>query len=163
MAFTAGQKIRAFELNRIGAVVGRNQRTTNATGISAIARVLSTTAPVVAGRTYRVHLHAEVFSSSGAATSQNELRYTTNNTEPTTTSTILTRGVIRHDSTTSVPDEFEITGYFAAVSTGTFRVAWCLQRVVGAVNVNCSADANFPATLTVEDVGDTVATTGTVY
>ena len=68
MAFTAGGKIRAADLNRLGALVGRNQRTTNSGPITAITRVLSTSAPVVAGRTYRVTCYGELFGDSGAAT-----------------------------------------------------------------------------------------------
>ncbi|GAA2543624.1 hypothetical protein [Pseudonocardia hydrocarbonoxydans] len=163
MAFTAGAKIRAADLNRLGALVGRNQRTTNSAAITTIARVLSTTAPVVAGRTYRVTCYGELFGNSGAATTQNELRHTTNNTEPTTTSPILGRALVRHDSTIGIPDTCVIVAYFYASATGTLRVAVCTQRVAGTVTVAWTAAPDFPMSLTVEDVGDTIATTGTVY
>lgn len=163
MAYTAGGKIRASDLNRMGAVVGRNRRTTNSTLGSAITRVLSVTAPVVAGRSYRVTCHGEVYSNSGAATTQSELRHTTDNTEPSTTSAVLARAVVRHDSTAGIPDSVTIVGEFICTATGTLRVALCIQRVSGAVTVGWAADATFPTTLTVEDVGETVSATGTVY
>lgn len=163
MAFTAGQRVRASELNRLGQIVGRNQRVTDSAGISAIARVLSVTAPVKAGRSYRIICDGEVFSVSGAATSQHELRYTTNNTEPLTTSAIIGRALIRHDSTTGVPDQCHIEGLFNCVADGTLRVVVTTTRAVGAVNVAWTAASTYPMLLLVEDAGDTVATTGTVY
>ena len=141
----------------------RNQRTTNSTLASAIVRVLSVTAPVIAGRTYRVVCDGEVYSNTGAATTQHELRYTTNNTEPTTSSTVLGRAIVRHDSTTGTPDQCHIEALFMCVSTGTLRVAVTTTRVIGSVTVAWTADATYPMTLTVQDVGDTVSATGTVY
>lgn len=170
MAFTAGQKVRASELNAAidavdNRIVGRNQRTTDSTGSATIVRVLSVIAPVVAGRTYRVMCDGEVFiSGNNAATSQHELRYTTNNTEPTTSSTVLGRAVVRHDSVTTTPDQVHIEAMFHCVSTGTFRVAVTSTRVLGAAgNVTWTALATYPMILVVEDMGDTVTVTGTVY
>lgn len=162
MAFTAGGKIRAADLNRLGAIVGRNQRTTNIGTTGAIIRVLSTTAPVVAGRTYRVSAMFEVDAATVPATTQDELRYTTNNTEPTTSSPILNRYLCDH-RVSGVPDSEFIEALFFASTTGTLRVALCIQRVVGAGTVTLAGDPSFPSTLTIEDMGDTVATSGTVY
>lgn len=163
MAFTAGQKVRASELNRIGTLVGRNQRTTNTAAYTTITRILSVRAPVKAGRTYRVCCQIEEFGNLGSGTGQSELRYTTNDTEPTTTSTLLGRALVHHASTGSVPDTVSIMAHFNASADGFLRVVLCAQRVIGSVTLAMSADASFPGFLTVEDVGDTVATTGTVY
>jgi hypothetical protein len=163
MTFVAGTKLRASELNRLGACVARNRRTTNSAAITTIQRVLSVRAPVVNGRTYRVIAHGEVFGLSGATTTQNELRHTTNDTEPTTTSTVLARALVRHDSTGGVPDSVTIVGEFNATATGFLRVALCCTRVAGAVTVSWAADPTFPTTLVVEDLGLTVAVSGTVY
>lgn len=163
MTFTAGQKIRASELNRLGAIVGRNQRTTNSAPITTIARVISVTAPVVAGRTYRVMCYGELFGNTGAVTTQNELRFTTDNTEPLVTSAILGRSIVRHDSATGIPDSCIVVEHFYAAATGTLRIAVCTQRVAGAVTVAWTADAQFPMSLIVEDMGITIATTGTIY
>src|SRR3546814_17140684 len=104
MTFVAGQKVRASELNDAStavdqSIVGRNRRTSDSTPAASIVRVLSVIAPVIAGRTYRVVCDGELYSVLGAATSQSELRYTTNNTEPTTSSTILGRALVRHAAT----------------------------------------------------------------
>jgi hypothetical protein len=163
MPFTPGQRVRASDLNRLGQLVGRNQRTTNSTLSAAIVRVLSVIAPVKAGRTYRIVCDGEVYSDTGAATSQHELRYTTNNTEPTTGSTVIGRAIVRHDSTTGTPDQCHIEGLFVCTVDATLRVAVTTTRVVGAVNVAWTAAPTFPMQLMIEDIGDTISTTGTVY
>lgn len=162
MTFTAGQKLRASDLNQVGVVVGRNRRTTNFSTTGAILRALSTTAAVVAGRSYRVTVRTEMFANTAPATSQNEVRYTTNNTEPLVTSPILCRALVDH-RVSGVPDFCHIEGLFHATTTGTFRVALCIQRVLGAGDVASAANVDFPTFITVEDVGPTVSTTGTVY
>lgn len=163
MAFSAGAKIRAAELNLLGALVGRNHRTTNSSAFTSVARILSVRAPVRAGRTYRVTCQTEVFSSGGAGVSQMELRYTTNDSEPTTTSTVLGRALTQHE-TAGVPDTVSVEAYHHSVADGFLRVALCGTKVAGAAtSCTVSADATFPTTLVVEDVADTVATSGTAY
>lgn len=163
MAFVAGQRLRASDLNQVGSLVGRNQRTTNSTLGTTILRVLSASALVVAGRTYRVTAAGEVFSNSGVATTQNEIRYTTNGVEPAATDTVLARALVQHASTSGVPDSVIIIGNFVAATSGTLFVVVCCTRVAGAVTVAWAADPTFPMTLTIEDVGTTVSTTGTIY
>lgn len=162
MAFTAGGKIRAADLNRLGQVVARNQRTTNSASYTTAARILSVRAPVVAGRSYRVQFHGEEFAIGGAAVGQTELRHTTNDVEPVVTSPVLARGLVHHIND-GVPDLVAITGLFHAATTGFLRVVVVGTRVVGTPPCSMAADPSFPAILVVEDVGDTVATTGTVY
>lgn len=168
MTFVAGEKLRASDLNdAIAAVdqsiVGRNRRTTDSTQSSSIIRVLSVIAPVVAGRTYRVVCDGQTFSNSGAATSQHELRYTTDNTEPTTSSPVLGRTLTRHDSTGGVPDGTHIEAEFVCTTSGILRVAVCTTRVGGSVAVAWTATSSYPMLLQVIDAGPTVATSGTVY
>lgn len=162
MAFTAGQKVRASALNQIGVIVGRSQRTTNSTASATIVRVLSVIAPVVAGRSYRVWCDGEIFSTSTACVAQSELRYTTNNTEPATSSTVLGRS-LTPTAAGGTPNMCHIEAFFHAVSTGTLRVAVTTTRVVGADTVSWTADATYPMLLVVEDIGDTISTTGTIY
>jgi hypothetical protein len=162
MAIVAGQKIRASDLNTIGVVVARNRRTTNTPAVTAATRVLSVIAPVTSGRTYRVLCHGEAFAASVPTTSQLELRYTTNNVEPTTTAPVLARALVNHE-VTAVPDTFTIVGEYLSSTTGTLRVVLCTTRVVGTSTVTVVGDPAFPTHLSVEDVGPTVATTGTVY
>lgn len=163
MVFTTGSRIRASELNRLGALVGRNQRTTNSAAFTTIVRILSTRGAVKSGRTYRVRSQCEVFPTGGTGISQMELRYTTNDTEPTTGSTVLGRALTGHD-TAGVPDTVTIETYHYASADGFLRVALCGTKV-GGTGTGCavSADATFPCFITIEDTSDTVATSGIVY
>jgi hypothetical protein len=151
------------ELVAHGVIVGYKTRTSNSTASASIVRVLSVRAPVRAGRMYRVICDGEIFSSNGAATSQSELRYTTDDSEPTTTSTILSRAIVRHDATTATPDMCHIEGIYKAVSDGWLRVAVTTTRVLGSVNVSWTADPTFPMLLMVVDAGPAITEDGTVY
>ena len=162
MAFSAGGKLRAGDLNRLGQIVGRNQRTTNSASYTAAARILSVRAPVVAGRSYRVTFTGEEFPIGGATVGQTELRYTTNDVEPLVSSPVLARALVHHIND-GVPDLVSITGLFVAGATGFLRVVVVGNRVVGVPPNAMAADPGFPAMLLVEDVGDTVAVAGTVY
>lgn len=158
----AGAKVRASDLNRLGNIVARNLRTTNISTTGAIIRVLSVRAPVKAGRSYRVSAMFEVDAATVPATSQDELRFTTDDTEPTVTSTVLSRCLMDH-RVASVPDAEFIEGFFHASADGWLRVALCITRAIGAGSITLDAAPTFPTTITVEDVGDTVSTSGTVY
>lgn len=163
MPFTAGQKVRASDLNQIGVLVGRNQRTTNMTGVSAITRVLSCSAPVVSGRSYRVLAYGEIFGNSGATTVQSEFRYTTNGVEPTVTDTVMCQNNMTIPSVAGVPESCSMSAIYPAVSTGTLFVALCIFRVSGSVVVAWTGAANSPTHISIEDIGPTIGTTGTVY
>jgi hypothetical protein len=145
-----------------GTVIGRNKRTTNLTTTGAIVRVLSTIATVEVGRMYRVWAQGEADAGTVPATSQPELRYTTNNTEPLTSSPVLARTVIDH-RVAGVPDLLHLDALYIPATNHIFRVVLCHQRVVGAGSVSIIASATSACELVVQDAGETVATSGTVY
>lgn len=168
MTFLAGQKLRASELNAaINAVdigiVGRNFRTTNMTGITAITRCLSCSAPITAGRTYRISVYGEVFGNAGATTIQAELRYTTNGVEPSTTDTVMCQNNMTLPSTTGVPESCSMEAIYPSAISGTLFVALTLFRVAGAVTVAFTGSAVSPTHIEIADAGPTVAVSGTVY
>lgn len=90
------------------------------------------------------------------------MRDTTDNAEPTVTSALLSQTVIDH-RLVGVPALLHIDVLFICTSSGTLRVALCHQRVINPGPVAIIATANRPCELVVEDVGLTVATSGTVY
>lgn len=147
-----------------GTVIGRNRRTTTLATASGggIIRVLSAIAAVELGRMYRVWVQGEADAGVVPATSQPELRYTTNNTEPLTSSTVLARTVIDH-RVAGVPDLLHLDALYIPASDHTFRVALCHQRVVGSGAVAIIASATSPCDLVIEDAGEVVAVSGTVY
>lgn len=166
MAFTAGQKLRASELNSLGNIVGRNTRTTDFTSLSGATavRVMSVRAPVVNGRTYEVSGWADVFSASSGAVIQLHYRYTTDDTEPGVGVTAY--AAPRYDNVCVTSSQLYPTfsrGLFDAGYTGFLRVAMTIVRFSGSGNVSVGAGAANPATLLIRDVGETIASSGTVY
>lgn len=163
MAFTPGQRLRASDLNVIGKLVGRNTRTTNSAAINTVeTAILSTRGAVTNGRSYLVTLQTETFGSVAANVAQHALRITTNDVEPTITSTQLARALTGH-ALVGIPQTAQVVGVFDATATGYLRVLHTLIRGTGTGNVTISAGAVLPTTLTIEDIGDTVVSSGTVY
>lgn len=154
------------ELNRHG-VVGRNQRTTSlgvpAGSAGALARVISTSAPVRPGRTYRVSAHAEVYTDGAPATVQAELRYTTDGTEPTTTSALVNRWLGRAD-VDDIPVTVSPSGLYTPSSGGTLRAVLCtLALMSGGTGYQVGGLAGYPCEIVIEDVGPARAVSGAVY
>lgn len=166
MAFTAGQKLRASELNSLGNIVGRNTRTTDFTSTSGAtaARVISVRAPVVNGRTYEVTSFADVYAASSGAVVQLHYRYTTDDTEPGVGVTVY--AAPRYDQVCTTSSQLYPTwsrGLFDAGYTGYLRVAMTIVRFSGSGNVSVGAGTVNPCTLVIRDVGETLASSGTVY
>lgn len=165
MSFTAGQRVRASALNLLGNLVGRNSRTAviTSTGTTAATatRVLSTSAPVVAGRSYRVRFRTNLRHSVNAAVGEIDIHFTTNNVEPAVTDTTLTQGLV-YLTTAGTSNTIEITATYDATATGTFRVMAAIYSSV-AGTITLAASATNPTELDIEDIGDTISATGTVY
>lgn len=154
------------ELSQRG-IVGRNQRTTSlgvpAGSAGALARVISTSAPVRAGRTYRLSGHAEVYTDGAPATVQAELRYTTSGAEPTTTATLLNRWLGRAD-VDDIPVTVSPSGLITPSSAGTLHVVLCtLALLSGGTGYQVGGAATYSAEITIEDVGEARGVTGTIY
>lgn len=164
MAFTAGQKLRASDLNGVGNIVGKNLRTSTTVAAVGPVSVLSVRAPVVAGRSYRCSLNSECFGSVSDSLAQHDVHFTTNDVEPTSSDTVLFRALVTHASpTTGIPETISTFTVFDSVATGFLRLLHTVTRVTGSGNVSVSAGAVNPTWLTVEDIGPTIATSGTVY
>lgn len=166
MAFTAGQKLRASQLNSLGNVVGRHTRTSDELSTSGATAVpiMSVRAPVVAGRSYMVSSWCDVFAAVAASVIQLHNRYTTDDTEPTVaTGNFVTA---RIDMICPVAAQLYPTyarGIFDASSDGFLRVLMTMDRSAGSGNISVGAGAINPATLIIEDIGLTVAESGTDY
>lgn len=166
MAFTAGQKVRASELNSLGNVVGRNTRTTDFTSSSGgtAVRALSVRAPVVNGRTYEVTSWQDVYAATSGAVVQLHWRYTTDDTEPGVGVTVY--AAPRVDVVCVTSSQLYPTfsrGLFDAGYTGFLRVAMTIVRSSGSGNISIGAGSINPCTLVIRDVGETLASSGTVY
>lgn len=141
---------------------GRAYRSTDLTTTGVITRVLSVVASVVAGRHYRVTARTELWAAVAGAKSQSELRFTTDNTEPTTASQVMARTIADH-RVMAVPDGVHLSALWAAGVTGTLRVVLCTTRVAASGNLTVSAQPFYPTEIVVEDMGPAISTSGTVY
>jgi hypothetical protein len=163
MAFTPGQRIRASDLNVIGKLVARNSRTTNTAAINTVeTAAISCRGAVTSGRSYLVTFQTEAFGSVAQSAAQLAVRYTTNDVEPTITSTQLCR-MLTNNVLVAIPQTTVCEGIFDCTSTGFLRVLGTLIRGSGTGNVQLSASAAFPTLITIEDIGDTIASSGTIY
>lgn len=170
MVFVAGQKLGASDLNNLttaGYVVGRNRRTTAITTTASTQataqRILSTIASVTTGRSYRISYQGEHFSATVPTSTQVELRITTDNTEPTTSSTQIERSILNHE-VANVPDTTHISILYPATATVTLRVVATFFRAVGgAGTMSATSAATSPCEIVIEDCGPTVTVSGTVY
>lgn len=149
-----------------GTLVGYNERATDFGPYTSSTRVMSTIAPVRANRVYLVGMTGEcLHSGAGSNVHQHELRYTTNNTEPTTSSTFLARQLI-NTTIADVPMAVSLTVPFTSSADGFFRVAICSSRPVGSQNAVWTTPGGAGASkvfLTVIDAGPAVSQSGTDY
>lgn len=147
------------ELARRG-IVGRIQRATQHVGEDVGAdRIMSTTAQVRSGRTYKVSAHLEVYAPIVPNTAQAEL-YVSTTGEPTLDSTQLNRAVT-HLAVVDVPETLTVSGLYHATASGTLRAMLAVQVFgSGSGSFHAGGDSGYPAELWIEDVGPTRLVTG---
>jgi hypothetical protein len=147
-------------------VVGRNRRTTSISTTASTSgtaqRIISAFASVVNGRTYKLWAHLEIDAATVPATSQVEMRITTNGAEPTVSSTQVARALTDH-RVASVPDSLDVIGLYPATATGTLGVMVAFFRAVGSGTLTNDATSVSLGEIAIEDMGPTVSTSGTVY
>lgn len=147
-------------------VVGRNRRTTSisttATTSGTAQRIISAFASVVSGRTYKLWAHLEIDAATVPATSQVEMRTTTDGTEPTVFSTQVARALTDH-RVASVPDSLDVIGLYPCGFTGTLGVMVAVFCAIGSGTLTNDAATTSLGEIVIEDMGPTVSTSGTVY
>lgn len=148
-----------------GGIVGRNQRTTdNTTYSSTFVRIIETRADVIAGRTYWIWSYGEFYgTASNQVLLQNELRYTTDGTEPTTSSTQLSRAIAFNSSTAGAATGIVTAGFYPATATGQFRITLCSASVAGTGDVKWTAASGRATDIVITDLGTSKSLVGTVY
>lgn len=166
-SFTAGQKLRASDLLAFPlGLVARNQRTTTIATTASTAgtaqRILSTGGPVVSGRIYRVSFRGAPRCSAVDATAELWLRYTTNGTEPTASSTGLAQCDVEL-GTADVPETVFLSKLYVPGSDHTFTVTAAFHRAVGSGTVTMDTSSTNPTEIVIEDLGESVSISGTIY
>lgn len=164
--FTAGQKVRALDLLQFPlGVVARNRRTTaistTSTASGTAQRLMTTGAPVVAGRLYSLTFYGAVRNVGTVAKAFVNLVHTTDGTEPTATSPIIQQatcdtGPLVNSPVVATAFVFYIptTDHFLNVTATFFGSAGTTEMAAGTA---------VPTELFIQDLGQQIATSGTVY
>lgn len=149
-----------------GRLLGRNVKPSGTIAVTTAEKVvLVASAPVVAGRSYRLTGRTENDSGASGGVSNTMLRTTlgagsTVPADPTTAAALVTRALFAH-SVASVPDTCEVEGIYDCTTTGILKVALTVARAVGSAQITVRADGT-PIRLWIRDDGPTVADAGTV-
>ncbi|ANZ35262.1 hypothetical protein BBK82_03405 [Lentzea guizhouensis] len=145
-------------------LVRRGRRSTSSTGTTSIVGVLRlgdspNTIPVVSGRAYRISAVVHPRSTIAGDRILTEIRYTTDGSAPSTSSTVLAQKYSTAFAVSSADsDPFE-TVYEPATSHN-LRLLLTISRGAGTGTVEAYADATASTELVVEDVGLAVTNTG---
>lgn len=163
--FLAGQVPTAAEMNTAalaGTFIDYALRTSNSTASASEQGVLYTGGgPALAGRRYRIYTNEMGADSSVANdTIRINLRYTTDGSTPTTSSTLLSRGQAR-EVDAAIPAYVSASGTFVPSSDCTLRVLLTTSRAGGTGLVGVNGGANDPIEIMVEDKGEDTGDSGT--
>lgn len=137
-----------------GPLVARNlANTDSATFTNTPVVILTTQARTIPGHMYQVLVNGEVeMTSSGNASTQHEIRITTDNSAPTVSSTQIGRTVVYQDPS-GIPVGVQLAAYFEATSEVNLRVALVSHRPVGSTTCQWTADSDRPMHLMIIDLG----------
>lgn len=147
-----------------GACIGRNTRATappagTGTSVATSQPVLSTSAPVKAGRVYEVRaLHFGLYSNL-AGTAQANLLFTLDGTEPTTASGVLDQVDIQIPAG-GIPEDAQLDRTYVPSAEGVLSV---LLTYYGPGTCHMNGSATWPIELLIIDLGMDPGVTGTTY
>jgi hypothetical protein len=169
MTVFSGQKARASDYNNLLnensplplGIIARGNRTTNSTTTTTEVGVLRLDdIPMYADRTYKIWTSALTLDTSVAAdVAAANLRYTTDGSTPTTSSTILTAAQAPLANATSGNSVTIIIDYSPATDT-LFSVLLTVTRVSGTGNISIAGAATAPIDMVIEDIGQDPTDTG---
>lgn len=149
-------------------IVGRNRRSTNPTTVATTAagafRIFTARAPVIAGRTYRIYGRGALSHSVASTLAQVNFHFTTNDTEPTTSSSIMFR-LIEPIIGANIPYPIDWSCTYDATADGFLRVTPAMFTASGSGTTLTweAATGPNPSELIIEDKGPTVAIAGAIY
>lgn len=118
--------------------------------------------PMVAGRIYKIYTSTlQLVSSVANDGISANLRYTTDGSTPTTSSTLLTAAARDGQSNATTGFGTIASALYAPAGTETFSVLLSVARVNGTGNCSISGSASFPIDLIIQDFGTDPTDTGT--
>lgn len=154
MAFVAGQKVRASELNALsnGLVASTYVTTNSASGITTTETVLDyVTANLTSGRTYEVWWEGDMVGSTANSTYAFRCRYLA------AASLVVTGSTLVHGKTWEIKafgghEPQFMTGRFTAPSTAQFSVGIAVVRLLGTGSVQALGASGNERYLSLTDV-----------
>lgn len=160
MAFTAGQKVRASELNATGVLIARGRRTTNsAAGTGVIGVLRLDDVPVTAGRCYLINARGGMWpTAAGDTRADVTVRFTTTGATPTTASPILAL-VGRQLFTTGYVEPFDIAQTYTPGSNQLLSLLLCFDSI-DSDPIAAYGAADWPVEILVTDLGADPGNTG---
>lgn len=154
MVFTAGQKVRASDLNALnnGLVDDLYRTASSAAGLATTDTVLDfVTAVLTAGRTYRLEWSGDMVGAGAVATYSFRVRYIAAASLTVAGSTIARRKIWEIKAVGGHEPQF-VTGRFTAPTTDTYSVGVSVIRLLGAGTVQAVAAADNEAATELFDV-----------
>jgi len=148
-------------LETAGSIIARARRTTTSTTTTTEVGVLRLDdIPIKANRTYHIITSSLQVTSSGATDGLSaNMRYTTDGSTPTTSSTILNYSRDGQDNSTTGMSQVVSVSYTPTVDE-TLSLLLSIQRVSGSGNAQISGSATNPIEILVIDLGPDVTDTG---
>lgn len=151
-------------------IVGRHVRTTNGTATSATTAATAqpymriTGIPILANRLYRIAAYNLGVFGSGYGRAQAGIYITTNNTTPTTSSSVIKQAAMEMSNTGFV-ESLSMEAHYSPAANQTLGVLLAYWYVdpppAGVITVTGYAAADWPVDLVVEDLGVDPGATGT--
>jgi hypothetical protein len=163
----AGQVLTAATFNmKVRKCIARAARTTASTAASAATGVLRLDdKPILAGHTYRITWKAQLAGTVLGDVLRGEIKYTTDASTPTTTSTGLPGSyadIVNAVGSSTVGHGLTITTDYTPVTDETLSVLLITERISGTGNVNMQATGGLIVTqMYIDDMGDDPGNTGT--
>lgn len=162
MTFTAGQKLRASELNEQGVLVARASRVTStgaSTG-STVGIVRLDDVPVTAGRAYSVHAHGGLYPTSiNGGRVDVTVRYTVDGSTPSVSSSVLAlRGVQLF--TAQFVEAYDVDIVYVPSVNETLSLLLCFSTVITTDATQSYGATSWPTEITVTDLGADPGDTG---
>ena len=166
--FLAGQVPTAAELNlaaKPGTILGKAQRITDSTTATSATDVAVLELPdiaITAGRIYELRATARIDTSVAANLGRIRLRYTTDGSTPTNTSTIMPNGQSEASiANTAFGEDRIISATYVPAGNETLSLLLCVSMQSGSGNVITQADGtNIITEITVTDCGVDPGDTG---
>lgn len=170
MAFFAGQKLRASELQDLIdkdsplplGLTARGNRTTSSTTTTTEVGVLRIDdVPMYAGRAYKIWTSPLVLDTSvNADIARGALRHTTDGSTPTTSSTLMDAGGQGGMASAANGETRIIQIVYVPAADELFSVLLTVSRIAGTGNISIVGAAGFHINVYIEDIGQDPGDTG---